>query len=180
MTIPASTNCWTNCSHRQWSSPTAARACLCINNVEAFYAENAADTYAVKTEELKSVPFTLVQVPADEATKCMDKTSATTCFVEGDKVVFDLGEERTITAFHYLPDQSEYNKGLVSSYELAVGTDANAVNQVVAKGEFSNIKHNPILQSIFFTPVKARYVMLKATKMVKAAEPIGLGEIGIQ
>ena len=44
----------------------------------------------------------------------------------------------------------------------------------------SNIKNNPILQSVYFTPVNARYVQLKATRMIHDGEPIGLAEIGIQ
>lgn len=160
---------------------TDARACLCINNIEAYYAGETPDTFTVKAEELKSVPFTVADVTEEEGKKCMDKDANTTCFIKGDKVVFDLGEERTITSFHYLPDQSEYNKGLVSSYELSAGTDANLANcAVIAGGEFSNIKNNPILQSVFFTPVKARYVVLKATKMVTPGEAIGMAEIGIQ
>ena len=63
---------------------------------------------------------------------------------QGNTLLIDLEEERTITSFHYLPDQSEYNKGLIAAYEISVGTDSNAVNQVVAKDEFSNIKSNPI------------------------------------
>lgn len=51
---------------------------------------------------------------------------------------------------------------------------------VVAKDEFSNIKNNPILQSVYFTPVNARYVQLKATRMIHDGEPMGLAEIGIQ
>ena len=141
---------------------TDARACLCINNIEAYYAGETADTFTVEAKELKSYPFTLVGVP------------------EEDALVIDLGEERTITSFHYLPDQSEYNKGLISSYELSVGTEANAVNRIVAQGEFSNIKNNPILQSVYFTPVKARYLSLKPTKMVTEGETMGFAEIGIQ
>lgn len=159
---------------------TDSRACLCISTIEAYYAGETEDTYILKTEELKSLPFTLTGIAADEAKKCMDKANQTTCFIKGDKVVFDLGKEHTITAFHYLPDQCEYNKGLISSYELAVGTDINALNQIIAQGEFSNIKHNPILQSVFFTPVKTRYIVLKATKMVREGESIGLAEIAIQ
>ena len=45
---------------------------------------------------------------------------------------------------------------------------------------FSNIKNNPILQSVYFTPVNARYVQLKATRMIHDSEPMGLAEIGIQ
>ena len=146
---------------------TDARACLCINNVEA-------------VADIKSYPFTLVGVDEAEAKKCADKDDTTTCFVDGNTVVVDLGEEQTVASFHYLPDQSEYNKGLISGYEISVGTDANAINNVVTKGEFSNIKHNPILQSVYFTPVKARYVMLKAVKMVNEGETMGFAEIGIR
>ena len=154
--------------------------CLCINNIEAHYAGETADTFTMEAKELKSYPFTLVGVPEEETKKCMDKDKNTTAFVEGDALVIDLGEERTITSFHYLPDQSEYNKGLISSYELSVGTEANAVNRIVAQGEFSNIKNNPILQSVYFTPVKARYLSLKPTKMVTEGETMGFAEIGIQ
>ena len=120
---------------------TDARACLCINNVEAYYAGEAGDVSFDRTvAEMKSFPFTLVGVDEAESKKCADKDEATTCFVDGNAVVVDLGEEQTVTSFQYLPDQSEYNKGLVSGYEISVGTDANAINNVVAKGEFSNIK----------------------------------------
>ena len=160
---------------------TDARACLCINNVEAYYAGETADVSFDNTvADIKSYPFTLVGADEAEAKKCADKDDTTTCFVDGNTVVVDLGEEQTVASFHYLPDQSEYNKGLISGYEISVGTDANAINNVVTKGEFSNIKHNPILQSVYFTPVKARYVMLKAVKMVNEGETMGFAEIGIR
>ncbi|WP_455584420.1 alpha-L-fucosidase [Bacteroides sp.] len=159
---------------------TDARGCLCINNIEAYYGGEMSDTFTLKAEELKSYPFTLPEINETEAQKCTDKESATTCFVEGNTLLIDLGEERTVSSFHYLPDQSEYNKGLISNYELFAGTDANAVDRPIAKGEFSNIKHNPILQSVYFSPVKARYLSLKAVRMVNENEPMGLAEIAIQ
>lgn len=88
---------------------TDSRACLCINNIEAYYAGETSDTYTAKAEELKSYPFTLIGVDAEEAQKCMDKNNQTTCFINRNTLLIDLGEERTITSFHYLPDQSEYN-----------------------------------------------------------------------
>lgn len=160
---------------------TDARACLCINNIEAYYAGETGDvSFTVKAEEMESYPFSLPEVAGEEAAKASDKDEATTCFAGGNALLMDLGEERTITSFHYLPDQSEYNKGLVSAYELLVATEAGAAGKVVAKGEFSNIKHNPILQSVYFTPVKARYVTLKAVKMVNEGERMGFAEIGIR
>ena len=160
---------------------TDARGCLCINNIEAYYAGETNDVFTAEAGELKTFPFTLPQVAEEEALKSMDKCAETTCFVEGDMLLMDLGEERMVASFHYLPDQSEYNQGLIAGYELFAGGDAQAVDRLVARGEFSNIKHNPILQSVYFTPVKARYLLLKAVKMVDGkAAAMGFAEIGIQ
>jgi alpha-L-fucosidase len=54
------------------------------------------------------------------------------------------------------------------------------VNQLVKAGEFSNIQNNPVMQSVFFTPVKARYIELKATRMIRAGEPMGFAELGVK
>ena len=64
--------------------------------------------------------------------------------------------------------------------EMCIRDRANAVNQVVSSGEFSNIKNNPILQSVYFTPVTARYVLLKAVRMVENESPMGFAELGIR
>ena len=158
----------------------SARGPLCISNIAAYYAGETADDYTVKSQALESYPFTLLNIEESKAQKCMDRKDETSTFIQGNSLVIDLGEEQTVKAFHYLPDQSEYNKGIITSYELSVGTDANAINQTVAKGEFSNIKNNPIMQSVYFTPVKARYIQLKATRMANENEPMGFAEIGIQ
>lgn len=160
---------------------TEARACLCINHIGAYYAgEDSEVSFSLRAEELKSFPFALPGISDDEAAKASDRDAATTCFVSGDRLLIDLGESRTVSSFHYLPDQSEYNKGLISSYRLCVGTDKNDVSRVVAEGEFSNIKHNPIMQSVYFTPVNARYISLEPVKMVNEGEAMGFAEIGIQ
>lgn len=158
---------------------TDARACLCINNIEAYYSGETSDTFTKKTEELKSYPFTLSGIPTEEAAKAIDKDGNSSCFVEEKIILIDLGEEQTISSFYYLPDQSEYNKGLIAAYELSVGTEPNTINRVIAQGEFSNIKNNPILQSVYFSPIKTRYLQLKAVKMVNEGEPMGIAEVGV-
>ena len=160
---------------------TDARACLTINNVEAYYAGETADiSFTQNVESLKGYPFTLQGMEEAEAKKASDAQEATVCFATDKSVVLDLGEERTVSSFHYLPDQSEYGKGLISNYRLTAGSDLNALNQVVKEGEFSNIQNNPILQSVYFTPVTARYIKLEAVKMVKEGEPMGLAEIAVK
>ena len=156
---------------------TDARACLCINEVGAYYAPDATENYTPATSELKSFPFTILGVDTEEAKKCSDKDDQTTALISGKEIMIDLGENRTIHSFYYLPDQSEYSKGLISSYELSAGITEEAM-QVVAQGEFSNIRNNPILQNVYFSPVEARYLKLKATRMVDESDSLGIAEIG--
>ena len=156
---------------------TDARACLCINEVGAYYAPDATENYTPATSELKSFPFTILGVDMEEAKKCSDKDDQTTALISGKEIMIDLGENRTIHSFYYLPDQSEYSKGLISLYELSAGITEEAM-QVVAQGEFSNIRNNPILQNMYFSPVEARYFKLKATRMVDESDSLGIAEIG--
>lgn len=159
---------------------TDARGPLCLSNVGVYDAGNISDSFVEKVEDIESVPYLLPDVKAEESAKASDKQSQTTCFVEGDRLLIDLQEERLVSSLHFLPDQGEPNKGLIANYEIRVGTSKDAVNQLVKSGEFSNIQNNPVMQSVFFTPVKARYIELKATRMIRAGEPIGFAELGVK
>lgn len=159
---------------------TDARGPLCLSNVGVYDAGNVSDSFVEKVEDIESVPYLLPDVKAEEAAKASDKQAQTTCFVEGDRLLIDLQEERMVSSLHFLPDQGEPNKGLIANYEIRVGTSKEAVNQLVKAGEFSNIQNNPVMQSVFFTPVKARYIELKATRMIRAGEPMGFAELGVK
>ena len=159
---------------------TDARGPLCLSNVGVYDAGNVSDSFVEKVEDIESVPYLLPDVKAEESAKASDKQSQTTCFVEGDRLLIDLQEERMVSSLHFLPDQGEPNKGLIANYEIRVGTSKEAVNQLVKAGEFSNIQNNPVMQSVFFTPVKARYIELKATRMIRADEPMGFAELGVK
>lgn len=159
---------------------TDARGPLCLSNVGVYDAGNVSDSFVEKVEDIESVPYLLPDVKTEEAAKASDKQSQTTCFIEGDRLLIDLQEERMVSSLHFLPDQGEPNKGLIANYEIRVGTSKEAVNQLVKAGEFSNIQNNPVMQSVFFTPVKARYIELKATRMIRAGEPMGFAELGVK
>lgn len=159
---------------------TDARGPLCLSNVGVYDAGNVSDSFVEKVEDIESVPYLLPDIKAEEAAKASDKQAQTTCFVEGDRLLIDLQEERMVSSLHFLPDQGEPNKGLIANYEIRVGTSKDAVNQLVKSGEFSNIQNNPVMQSVFFTPVKARYIELKATRMIHAGEPMGFAELGVK
>lgn len=159
---------------------TDARGPLCLSNVGVYDAGNISDSFVEKVEDIESVPYLLPDVKAEETAKASDKQAQTTCFVEGDRLLIDLQEERLVSSLHFLPDQGEPNKGLIANYEIRVGTSKDAVNQLVKSGEFSNIQNNPVMQSVFFTPVKARYIELKATRMIRAGEPMGFAELRVK
>ena len=159
---------------------TDARGPLCLSNVGVYDAGNVSDSFVEKVEDIESVPYLLPDVKAEEAAKASDKQAQTTCFVEGDRLLIELQEERLVSSLHFLPDQGEPNKGLIANYEIRVGVSKDAVNQLVKSGEFSNIQNNPVMQSVFFTPVKARYIELKATRMIHAGEPMGFAELGVK
>ena len=159
---------------------TDARGPLCLSNVGVYDAGNVSDSFVEKVEDIESVPYLLPDIKAEETAKASDKQAQTTCFVEGDRLLIDLQEERLVSSLHFLPDQGEPNKGLIANYEIRVGVSKDAVNQLVKSGEFSNIQNNPVMQSVFFTPVKARYIELKATRMIHAGEPMGFAELGVK
>ena len=159
---------------------TDARGPLCLSNVGVYDAGNVSDSFVEKVEDIESLPYLLPDVKADEAAKASDKQAQTTCFVEGNRLLIELQEERLVSSLHFLPDQGEPNKGLIANYEIRVGVSKDAVNQLVKSGEFSNIQNNPVMQSVFFTPVKARYIELKATRMIHAGEPMGFAELGVK
>ena len=159
---------------------TDARGPLCLSSVGVYDAGNVSDSFVEKVEDIESLPYLLPDVKADEAAKASDKQAQTTCFVEGDRLLIELQEERLVSSLHFLPDQGEPNKGLIANYEIRVGVSKDAVNQLVKSGEFSNIQNSPVMQSVFFTPVKARYIELKATRMIRAGEPMGFAELGVK
>lgn len=158
---------------------TDARGPLAINNVEAFFAAPAGKTRPTTTAvttHTQSVPYQIMGIPDAEAQKASDKKPATTCFVKGDSIVFDLKKEQAISRLTYLPDQAEYPAGLISSYELYTGSEPGKADQLIAKGEFSNIKSNPIEQEVRFTPTTTRYLLLRVTRIVDNDSQIGMAE----
>ena len=162
-------------------SITDSRACPTLNNVEAYYAGETADvSFNQNIAGLRGYDFTLLDVEEEEMRKACDKNDSTVCFVQGDRLVIDLGSERLVSSFHYLPDQGAPGKGLIASYEIAVGSSLEKIDKVVKRDEFSNIRNNPIMQSVYFSPVNARYVSLKPVRMVNEGEQMGIAEMVIR
>jgi alpha-L-fucosidase len=92
-------------------------------------------------------------------------------------LVIDLGTERNLCGFKYLPDQTRAT-GYISNYQFFVSQD-NSAWKMVDEGEFPNINNNPIWQIKNFTPVKARYIKLRALKNTRGNDDVGYAEIDV-
>jgi alpha-L-fucosidase len=92
-------------------------------------------------------------------------------------LICHMPKNYTVRGFTYEPIQKQ-SKGIVDSYEFYVSTDGVAWSKV-AEGEFSNIKANPILQTVLFkSPVKANYFRFVPLHTL-AEDDAGIAELGL-
>ena len=65
-------------------------------------------------------------------------------------------------------------------FKFYVSMDGKAWTEVSANGEFSNIMHNPLPQTVKFAqPQKARFIKLDATTPDAAPAVVELEEVGV-
>ena len=156
-----------------------ARGPLCISSVQAFCAPAwPEDAIAPETRQ-RQLPYTLPGVSEQEAVKMYDGDASTCCYLEGESFIIDLGTERTVSAFSYLPDQSEAPRGVATDYILYAGNAPGAIARQVAAGEFSNIRNNPIEQTVAFAPVEARYLRFVAKRLTEGEGVIGAANFAV-
>lgn len=124
------------------------------------------------------IPVTSYQVvkPKDEhINRIFDGNGYTAVYLpQGpQELIINLDKEQTIAGFLYTPNQGRDAGGHISNYQFFVD------NHLVAEGEFSNIKNNPIQQEVLFTPVKGKQIKLKATRIVDNGKQAGIAEFSI-
>jgi alpha-L-fucosidase len=94
-------------------------------------------------------------------------------------IVVDLGEVLELSGFNYLPTQQRYIDGTISHYSLFTGMDGRQWGEAVASGEFSNIRNSPVLQTITFEPVAARYIKFVGEQEINDQDFISIAELGV-
>jgi alpha-L-fucosidase len=93
-------------------------------------------------------------------------------------LVIDLGKEQNICGFRYFPDQALWGPGIITNYEFYVSKD-KVEWKLVDKGEFSNIKNNPVWQIKKFAAEKIRYIKLRALNNTEGNDNIGYAEVNV-
>lgn len=119
----------------------------------------------------------------DEVTAIWDGQAATAWGTKVEAMpgewIIDLGDRYRLKGLTYLPDQSRYAEGIAAEYVVYVGNDEKNWLQPVAKGEFSNIRNNPIEQQITFPVVEGRYVKIVFTKVLDDQKQVKAAEIKV-
>lgn len=90
----------------------------------------------------------------------------------------NLGETVRIAAFTVTPRADGTDHGLVDQYRFEVSDDGATWRQV-AEGEFSNIRANPIEQTVkLATPVSGKYFRFTGLRCL-AGDQVAIGELGV-
>lgn len=100
--------------------------------------------------------------------------------VSAQPLVIDLGKDVTLKGFTYAPLNEQAKPTMAYRYKFYVSMDGKVWTEVSANGEFSNIMHNPLPQTVKFAqPQKARFIKLDATTPDAAPAVVELEEVGV-
>lgn len=96
-------------------------------------------------------------------------------------LTIDLGRKAALAAFTYAPLHAEARPDMAYKYKVQVSDDGTLWRTVIADGEFSNIMHNPLPQTVAFDGrVVARYFRIEASSPDAAVSRIVPEEIGLK
>ena len=100
--------------------------------------------------------------------------------VAASPLTIDLGKMVQLSAFTYAPLKAEAKPTMAFRYKFYVSTDGKSWAEVPTNGEFSNIMHNPLPQTVTFNKgVQARFIKLEATTPAAATAKVEMNEIGV-
>lgn len=95
-------------------------------------------------------------------------------------LTIDLQKKVSISAFTYAPFKAETKPTMAFRYKFYISPDGKNWKEVSTNGEFSNIMHNPLPQTVYFKhKVQARFIKLEATTPTDTTAEIEPNEIGV-
>ena len=95
-------------------------------------------------------------------------------------LTIDLGKTVSLKAFTYAPLNGEAKPTMAFRYQFSISTDGQQWTEVSTPGEFSNIMHNPVPQTVTLDKaMKARFIKLDAKTTADQPATVGANEIGV-
>lgn len=95
------------------------------------------------------------------------------------EVVIDFGEAIAFSGLTYLPDQARWSRGIALNYQIYTSNNGEDWTRLTA-GDFSNIRNNPITQTIQFgKKVTTRFLKFATNTAADGQEVLGIAELDI-
>lgn len=137
--------------------------------------QNKLSPISTKKLDIPNSTYKVININDENTSKLFDGNGYTSYYLpKGIKeVVIDLETQHIIKGFKYTPNQGRDASGHIDRYQFFVD------KKLVAEGEFSNIKNNPIEQEVVFTPAKGKQVTLKITRVVDNVNHVNIGDFSI-
>jgi alpha-L-fucosidase len=86
----------------------------------------------------------------------------------------------TLKGFTYSPRSGSNKSGTVLRFDVQISLDGSKWTSVIRNGSFSNMKNNPIKQSVSFNQDrKARYLKFVSLEGIRNEAWVSVGEIGV-
>jgi len=168
---------------KKYNGPFQTQGKLQVSAIAYEPASGKSSPVAHEKFDIEKKDWKIIGTDDEKANAIIDGNPATAWHQSKDKkepvdLVIDLGKEETLTGFRYLPDQNVWNPAIISQYEFYISND-NAEWKLVNKGEFSNIKNNPLWQVKNFSSISARYIKLRALQKADGNEETGYAEVDV-
>ena len=140
--------------------------------------------YDSQTNKYSPITTVHFDIPASEYIPMTDAEQAAVMF-DGNgytaytlpknkkEIVVRFKDKKRISGFKYTPDQRRWAVGHISNYQFYVD------GKLVATGEFSNIKANPIEQEIRFNPVEGQEIKLVSKRNIDDSKQFSIGELSV-
>ena len=161
---------------------TQSRACPVISNIELYFAPDRTKQVQEQTPTLHGKKYKSDWKVLTEGISSkeflLDADDSTVFYTKENQIVIDTQKEQPIKGFQYLPHNEPGAAGLIFKYEFEVSTNGKDWTPVI-KGEFSNIRNSPVLQTIEFNEVKARFIKLKAMSTIDESGTVSCAEFDL-
>lgn len=150
----------------------------------------------VAAKAFVGLPPTGWKVAAVDSQETAGANNAATNAIDGDSSTFwhtrwngdltlphsitvDMGKSHRIGGFTYLPRQDGNPNGTVEKYRFETSEDGTNWTTNVVSGIFANIRNNPSLQQVPFTPVNARFFHFAALREINGNGWTSAAEISV-
>lgn len=154
--------------------------------IEAYNVTMPGETAAVERNFASTDAWKVVSAPGNlqKAAQAIDGNSDTFWISdESDdpkEIVVDMASVLPVAAFVYEPISGEDKAGTVFHYTLEFSKDGKEWTSAPVSGEFSNIMHNPIPQTLMFSqPIDARYFRFTALDEINGEPFITVGNLRV-